>query len=115
MASARLEREFAQDQQLYQSLAAALADAQLDAHNNLPVLTVLDEARPAGRAGSPVQAGLFAALMGLALGIVLVVGAEALRRARTNPDNAGFFAAWSGFLRDLRLRGPRREGLAHGD
>jgi len=115
LASARLEAEFAQDQQLYQSLAAALTDAQLDANNNLPVLTVLDDARPAGRAGSPVRTAMFGALFGLVLGMGLVLGSELLRRARTNPGNAGFFAAWSQFRRDLRLGGRRGGGLAHGD
>lgn len=115
LASARLEAEFEQNQRLYQSLAAALTDAQLDANNNLPVLTVLDDARPAGRTGSPVQTAMFGTLFGIVLGMGLVLGSELLRRARTNPGNAGFFAAWSQFRRDLKLGGRRDAGLAHGD
>jgi len=49
------------------------------------------------------------------LGMGLVLGSELLRRARTNPGNAGFFAAWSQFRRDLKLGGRRDAGLAHGD
>jgi uncharacterized protein involved in exopolysaccharide biosynthesis len=115
LASARLEREFAQDQQLYQSLTGALTEAQLDAHNNLPVLTVLDSARAPVRAGSPVRAGQMAAIFGVVLGVALALAGEALRRARINPDNAGFFAAWGQFRRDLRLGGGRRKEMAHGD
>jgi hypothetical protein len=55
------------------------------------------------------------ALFGLVVGIALALLSEALRHARMNPGNAGFFAAWSQFRRDLKLGGRPRGDLAHGD
>lgn len=77
VATTRLTREFRKDEQVYVSLTTALAQAQIDANNNLPVLTVLDPARPpGGPAGSILKRLVVAAFLGLMAGIGLVVARE---------------------------------------
>jgi len=100
--STRLMRNYAQDERIYQSLVAALTDAQIDANNNLPVLTVLDPAHVPDRPTRqlPMTFALAFAL-GFVLGIAGIVGGEVARRLRSNAANAGFFEAWDGFRADL--------------
>ncbi|HEX2188374.1 MAG TPA: GNVR domain-containing protein [Longimicrobiaceae bacterium] len=108
----RLMREYTKDEQVYVSLMAAFSEAQIDANNNLPVVTVIDRAlvprSPAG-AGLPFRL-VFAAVLGLALGAVAAYLRDYLRSSRDHPQNAAFFAAWDeirgGFSR-RRNGGPR--------
>jgi uncharacterized protein involved in exopolysaccharide biosynthesis len=109
LATSRLMREFAQEEQVYAALTAALAETQLDANNNLPVLSVLDAAQVPGPSGSLPRTAALAGVLGLVLGVGLAVLADALSRARQRPENAGFFATWDELTRGAgRLRPGRR-------
>jgi capsular polysaccharide biosynthesis protein len=107
----RLLRDYNRDEQIYLSLTSSLADAQVDASNNMPVLTVLDEAivplRPSGwPAFLLIGLAGFAALL---LGCAVSLTREAFRHARGDIGNASFFTAWEELKRDLfRRRSARR-------
>jgi hypothetical protein len=47
-----------------------------------------------------------AGLLGLLLGMVIAFGREYSVRARQDPGNGGFFAAWDQFKADLRRAVP---------
>lgn len=100
----RLLREYTRDEQVVVSLTAALADAQIDARNNLPTVTVLDAARVPGNPLGPTLPVVLvvALLLGAVLGGFLVVGRELLRQARANPSNGPLFREWD------RIRGGSR-------
>jgi uncharacterized protein involved in exopolysaccharide biosynthesis len=106
----RLLRDFTRNEQIYASLTAALADAQVEANNNLPVVGVLDEALvPTERTLShaPILLAV-AALLGLLLGLLLAFVSERLRGLRGEPENARFFEAWDQFKRDVSPSGGPR-------
>jgi uncharacterized protein involved in exopolysaccharide biosynthesis len=46
IASTRLLRQFKENETLYTGLTASLAQARIDANNNLPVIMVMDPATP---------------------------------------------------------------------
>ena len=118
LASARLLRDLARDEQVYQSLTAALAEAQIDANNNLPVLSVLDPALPGGPVRSLKRTLALAAALGLLLGLVVAFAVEGVARLRDNPANAEFLAAWDRFRSELwpfGRRAARRPGVSMGD
>jgi uncharacterized protein involved in exopolysaccharide biosynthesis len=96
VASIRLLREFTKNEQVYTALTASLAETQIDANNNLPVVSVLDLAEepraPSGLA-LPLLAGMALAL-GMVLGLVLAFGREFMSRARQDPESQSFFNAW---------------------
>ncbi|HEX8692069.1 MAG TPA: Wzz/FepE/Etk N-terminal domain-containing protein [Longimicrobium sp.] len=118
LASARLLRDLARDEQVYQSLTAALAEAQIDANNNLPVLSVLDPALPGGPVRSLKKTLALAAALGLLLGLVAAFAVEGVARLRENPANAEFLAAWERFRSELLpfgRRAERRAGVSMGD
>ena len=110
----RLMAEYTEAQQIYASLTASLAEAQVASNNDLPVVTVLDPAiRPQSAAGlsTPMRV-LIAMVLGASLGIVLVLAREMARRARTNPEHREVFAAWEAVKADLGLgRSRKRSGL----
>lgn len=113
----RLMRDYNRDEQVYLSLTSSLADAQVDASNNMPVLTVLDEAVvPLGPSGWPpiLLIGL-AAFAGLLLGCAASMAREALSIARRDAGNAPFFTAWEEVKADIsqRLPGRRSRRLQH--
>jgi tyrosine-protein kinase Etk/Wzc len=115
-ATARLLREYGEAEAIYTSLAASLAQAQIDVSNQLPVLTVLD---PAPVPTSPAGLGrlalvLLAGVLGLLAGMALVLATEALWRARRDPRNASLFAEWEGIRGDGE-RGRAPEGIAARD
>lgn len=92
----RLMREFTKDEQVFVSLMAALSEAQIDANNNLPVVSVID---PAVVPRSPAGAGLvfrlvFGAVLGLALGVLAAFLRDYMRSSRNHPQNAAFYTAW---------------------
>ncbi|HEV2147368.1 MAG TPA: GNVR domain-containing protein [Longimicrobiaceae bacterium] len=114
----RIMRDYTKDEQVYVSLLAAFSEAQIDANNNLPVVTVID---PALVPRSPAGAGLvfrlvFAAVLGLALGVLAAFLRDYLRSSRDHPQNAVFFAAWEEFRggiyrpRNGRSRAPAAVG-----
>jgi tyrosine-protein kinase Etk/Wzc len=108
--AARVMREFAQYEQMYVALTAALAQAQIDANNNLPIVSVLDPAlvpSSPSRPSTPLVLGL-AALLGLVAGVFLAFASEALQSARRNPANESLFAAWDQFKADLSGYMPHR-------
>lgn len=110
----RLLRDYSKNEQIFLSLTAALADAQIEAHNSLPVVAVLDPAAPPSVPAPkyvPLLASL-AALLGLLLGCIAAFTSEYLRRLRTDPANQSLFAAWEQVKSDVtprRRRGPVRE------
>jgi tyrosine-protein kinase Etk/Wzc len=92
-ASVRLMREFTEAQGIYASLAGMLAQAQMEGSSTLPVVNVLDPAVvPLKQSGPslPVVVGI-AAFAGLFLGLVIVFAREAIRSARSVPENREFF------------------------
>lgn len=96
VAASRVERDYQQDQRVYASLVAAVTDAQIDVSNALPVLTVLDPARPPAEPTLTVTtAAALSVALGAVTGVVFVLASHALARARTDPANAGAWAAIS--------------------
>jgi len=114
VASVRLLREFGQEEKIFETLTAALAESQINASNEVPVLTVLDKAiAPGGPTGSRLLTALFAAIVGFLLGVVAAFVADKLRRIERSADNEAFFAAWEQFRRDL-VRGTPSRAAAEG-
>lgn len=103
--TARLMREYQKDEQVYNSLMAALAQVRIDANNTLPVVSVLDRgvepAEPSRRHKGLIL--MAAALLGLLLGAAVVFIREQFRRARRSPAGEHFAAEW----RQLRGRGAK--------
>lgn len=95
-ATARLMRDFSKDEQIYNSLTAALAQVRIDAHNTLPVVSVLDSGvEPRTPVGSSPKVVLGAALvLSFLLGTIAVFVREQLRRARRSPAGEHFAAEW---------------------
>jgi uncharacterized protein involved in exopolysaccharide biosynthesis len=91
----RLAREYARYEQEYLAMIAAAADAQVDAQDNLPIVSVLDRAivptLPAGMSGKRVIA--LSAFLGLLFGVLAVFAGEYLRSARQEPASEPFFTA----------------------
>lgn len=96
VASTRVERQYQQDERVYASLTAALEDAQIDASNSLPVLSVLDAALVPDRPTLDVPtAAALGFSGGLALGVIVVGIGEVLARMRRDPANAELVATFS--------------------
>ncbi|GJG88432.1 LPS biosynthesis protein [Gemmatimonadetes bacterium T265] len=103
VASTRVERDYQQDQRVYSSLVAALTDAQIDANNSLPVLSVLDPAYPpADPTTSVPEAAVLSLGVGAVLGVLLALGTESLARTRRDPANAAHYAVLDGLRRNGR-------------
>jgi uncharacterized protein involved in exopolysaccharide biosynthesis len=99
----RLKRDYQRDEQVYISLTTAIAQSQIDVNNNLPVVSVLDQATVPG---APSGIGLklillVAAVLGLVLGLVAAFVAEHFARARHDPAAGSFFVAWEDFKHDV--------------
>jgi uncharacterized protein involved in exopolysaccharide biosynthesis len=103
LAATRLLREYKKDEQVYVSLLGAIAETQVDASNTLPVVSVLDHAEmPKGPVAFPILLVVGLALfLGLMVGMVGAVAAEYAYRARSNPENGAFFAAWDQLKLDV--------------
>ncbi len=105
----RILREFRKDEQVYVSLLTALAETQVEAKNDLPVVTVLDHAEvpkvPTGYP-APFLIGL-GALLGMVAGVTGAFAREYLHGARADPENQRFFAAWDQLKADVRAFVPR--------
>ena len=108
----RLKRDYMRDEQVYISLTTAIAQAQIDVNNDLPVVSVLDQATvPTAPSGVGLKLILMvSALLGLMLGLLAAFVAEHLARARQDPAAGSFFVAWEQFKGDLRRGGFRRGG-----
>ena len=104
----RLLRDVRKSEQIYISLTASLADAQIEAHNSLPVVAVLDpgQAERAPRYGSIVLT--VAALLGLLLGVTFAFVGEYVRRLRADPESDELRAAWAQAKREALPAGVRR-------
>jgi tyrosine-protein kinase Etk/Wzc len=108
--AARLVREFTKNEQVYVSLTAALTEVQIDANNNLPVVTVLDPATVPQLPSGPkvgLLLGLFA-FLGLLIGLIAAFLSEYAKTARRNPHNESFFVAWNQFKGELWAFMPQR-------
>jgi uncharacterized protein involved in exopolysaccharide biosynthesis len=103
LSAGRLAREFKKDEQIYLSLAAQLASAQMDADSRLPVVSTLDVAVvPAAPSGPRLPLTLvIASFLGLLLGLIAAFVREYMRVARLDPGNAPFFDAWGEMKSDL--------------
>jgi uncharacterized protein involved in exopolysaccharide biosynthesis len=108
--AARVIREYTRNEEIYLALTAALAEAQMDARNNLPVISVLDAAivplRPAGP--SPVVQLAIAVLLGLFAGIVVALLREQLSVIGQKPENRTLVSAVQQLKRDVRSLLPGR-------
>ena len=112
-ASTRLIQDYTQEEGIYQALTAAMAEAQIDANNNLPVLSVLDSALvPTEPARSLPKTFVLSALLGAILGIGAVVFGEAAARLRADARNASFFDAWDDITASVRRRRVRSVAAA---
>ena len=102
----RLKRDYQRDEQVYVSLTNAIAQAQIEVNNDLPVVSVLDQATvPGAPSGVSLKLILLvAATLGVVLGVIAAFVAEHFARARHDPSAGSFFAAWDDFKADLRLR-----------
>jgi uncharacterized protein involved in exopolysaccharide biosynthesis len=109
VAAGRLLREFGTEEQVYLALTASLAQAQIDANDNLPVVSVLDFAEVPQRRSdaSWLKVLVVATVLGLMLGVMITFGREYLHAARAHAGNDSFFVAWDDFKSDL-ARGGRR-------
>jgi len=96
--TARVQREYARNEQLYVALSAALAQAQIELNGSLPVVTVVDSATvptvPQGP-GVPTLA-VVAGVLGLIAGACLAIGVEMVRHARRDPEHDPFLAVRRG-------------------
>jgi hypothetical protein len=108
LSTARLLREFGTEEQVYLALTASLAQAQIDANDNLPVVSILDAAEiPDRRADArPLKVLVVAVVLGLFLGVMYAFAREYMEAARARAENDAFFTAWGQFKRDLTRRGP---------
>jgi uncharacterized protein involved in exopolysaccharide biosynthesis len=102
--AARVLRAYQRDQEIYSSLMGVLSDAQVDAGNNLPVLSVLDAAEiPAAPQRPPLALFLvISVLLGSVVGYVIAWLRDITRAARTAPEHRQFFSTWDGFREELR-------------
>jgi uncharacterized protein involved in exopolysaccharide biosynthesis len=107
LASARLLREYNEDAKLYDALASALTEAQINVRDNLPVLTVLDPAVPGASTRSIRTSLAMGALLGLVLGVAAAFAREGVERLRRNPANAEFLAVWDRFRHEVLPFGRR--------
>lgn len=83
VATARLQRQFKEHEQVYASLTAALAQARIDANNNLPVITVMDAATvPGSPSRSTKKLLVLATMLGLMGGGALALALGWLRHTQ---------------------------------
>jgi uncharacterized protein involved in exopolysaccharide biosynthesis len=116
LTSARLLREYTEAEEIYSSLAASLAQAQITASNHLPVLTVLDPALvpTVPKARNRALLLILAAILGLAAGAAFALGSEYLR-ARRDPKGTAAAAEWDGNGNGSSSAAGGRAGILAGD
>ena len=109
VSTARLLREFGTEEQVYLALTASLAQAQIDANDNLPVVSVLDAAQVPQRPSNPraLKVLVVATVLGFLLGVVFAFGREYVDAARTRAENESFFVAWDQLKSNLTPGGRR--------
>lgn len=102
----RLLREFGTSEQVYMALTAALAEAQIDARTNLPVVSVLDSATvPTASSRLPAHIVIVLFLwLGFVMGLMLALLAEYRDRLKAHPDAGALRSAWQDVLADFRRR-----------
>jgi uncharacterized protein involved in exopolysaccharide biosynthesis len=96
--AARVQREYARNEQLYVALSTTLAQARIETNGALPVVTVID---PATVPGAPQGPGLptyavVAGVLGLVAGACLAIALELVRYARRDPERDPFLAVRDG-------------------
>lgn len=111
--SARLLRDYKKSEQVYISLTTALAEASIQANENLAAVGVLDRAQPSSdpRWVLILRNVVVAGVLGMIFGVVLAFVADYLARARMDPGNARFFTAWEQLKDDL-VPGRRRRRVS---
>ena len=118
-AAARIMREFAANEQIYLSLAAAVADSRIETNNRVPPLAVLDRAPVPDSPDSGHRSIIIlaSALVGLWLGLLVGFLREHLRRSRGTSAGETFDEAWGRFKSDVTGSIPglrRRNGVGAG-
>jgi uncharacterized protein involved in exopolysaccharide biosynthesis len=110
----RLEHEYARDAQIYNTLAAAIAQAQIDMNDRLPIVTVLDAARvPVSPAGPSLPVTLVMALvLGVLAGLIGAGLSLYWAHAQRDPEGRQLHEAWSQVKDDIRHIAPA--GLKRG-
>jgi uncharacterized protein involved in exopolysaccharide biosynthesis len=105
----RLLRELEKDQEIYKSLTAAAAEAQIAANNTLPVVSVLDPAVIPGPRAPNVGLILTVWIVtGLMIGLAAAFVSAYLAWVRHNPESEPLVRAWDRFKRDVRRTLPRK-------
>lgn len=120
LAATRVLREYGKSEKVHAALVTALADVQIEAREDLPIVSQLDRARVPLAPVSPNLARIFAIalFLGLGAGMVLVVVMEYLAQARLDARNQAFFhvvdrASWRlPSFRDDRDDGKRHSAAA---
>ena len=109
VSTARLLREFGTEEQVYLALTASLAQAQIDANDNLPVVSILDAGEIPNRRSDarPLKVMVIAVVLGFFFGVMYAFSREYVDAARGRQENDAFFVAWAQFKSDL-ARGRRR-------
>jgi uncharacterized protein involved in exopolysaccharide biosynthesis len=99
----RLTRDFTKNEQIYLSLTAELASAQMDASEDLAVVSVLDSPQPPETPSGPRRKLLvmLGAMLGLVLGLLIAYVIDYFSSARAAAPDEPFFVEWD------RLRGTR--------
>jgi tyrosine-protein kinase Etk/Wzc len=100
---ARLQREYQRDEQIYTSLAAAVAQTQIDMNNTLPIVSVLDAALvPTQPTGMPLMTLLvLATVLGLLAGLALTLWTELWTRAQRDPESGVLVTEWTDLKHDV--------------
>lgn len=109
VSTARLLREFGTEEQVYLALTASLVQAQIDANDNVPVVSILDAAEVPDRRSDarPLKVLVVAVVLGFFFGVLFAFGREYMDAAQARAENDAFFTAWSQFKRDVTGRGRR--------
>lgn len=103
MSFGRLFRELTEKEQIHLLLTAGLAQAQIDAARDLPIVGVLDPAIPPEQPSGPplLLLVLLTGTLGLVLGVLAAFAAEAAGQLGAGED-ARFRAAWTRARREWR-------------
>lgn len=109
----RMLRDYTRDEQVYVALSASLAETELGARNDMPVITVLDDALvPAAPLSRTRMVVAVAGMLGLLAGIAAAFLREYTGRGRTAGTRTPLDEAWDGFRSDVGRLVPGRNRRA---